>query len=319
MKKTALYGKPKKKRSVTKIVVAVVLIALGVLLCVTAAIVEMRQYPWRQRLGLKAPDPSELPDPPALVPSRDAYFVFVVDVPSPAPDQEMETPEVLPGEEEPEETPEASPQETAQEMPAQKQYTVIGTMKIPALEISANLLDGTGKELKYGAGHMPITAYPGQEGNCVIAGHRTYPFRYLDLLRNGDSIIIRFGDKLYTYSVYDSFEVEPTETWVLDPVEGHPYSLTLITCTPYMVSSHRLIVRAELVKINDQDFNPNGTEEDAQAEKAAESPEAAPKSAGETAPEEDGAAETAGGGTESAAAGSAESESAGGAEISPGA
>lgn len=313
MKKTALYGKPKKKRSVTKIVAAAVLIALGVLLCVAAAIVEMRQYPWRQRLGLKAPDPSELPDPPALVPSRDAYFVFVVDAPSPAPDQKMEPPEILPGEEEPE--------EPAREAPAQetkKQYTVIGAMKIPALEISVNLLEGTGKELKYGVGHMPITAYPGQEGNCVIAGHRTYPFRYLDLLRNGDIITIRFGDKLYTYSVYDLFEVEPTETWVLNPVEGHPYSLTLITCTPYMVSSHRLIVRAELIKINNEPFEPGGTEE-AQTEAEAgpgQTPAASPETTGGTAAEDVGAegaaSNEAEGAAVPAAAGEAEDAAAGG-------
>ncbi len=104
--------------------------------------------------------------------------------------------------------------------------------------------------MKYGVGHLPSTAAIGQKGNCAISGHRTFPFRYLDMLKEGDSVILKFGDNRYTYTVYESFTVLPEEVWVLDSVEGKEYVLTLITCTPYMVSSHRLIVRAELSDIN---------------------------------------------------------------------
>ena len=105
-------------------------------------------------------------------------------------------------------------------------------------------------EMKYGVGHVTGTAMPGEKGNCAISGHRPYPFRYLDTLTEGDKVIVKRDGVVYTYSVYESFEVLPEETWVLDNIIGEKYTLTLITCTPYMVSSHRLIVRARLIDID---------------------------------------------------------------------
>jgi len=236
-------------------VVALVLTALGLILVAIAAVLEARSYPWRLRLGLPAQDAAALPEPSPIVPDEEeAVVVYLEAVETPAGQQAgeapAEMPDILPGAEE-DTAEEETPAESA---PAQKQYTVIGTLKIPVLRVSQNILEGTGKELKYGVGRLTLSAYPGQKGNCVIAGHRPYPFRYLDLLNAGDIITIRFNGATYTYSVYESIEVLPTETWVLSPVKGHPYTLTLITCTPYLVSSHRLIVRAELTEIDGVPF-----------------------------------------------------------------
>ena len=117
------------------------------------------------------------------------------------------------------------------------------------LEVSQNLLEGAGREMKYGVGHLPGSAMPGQKGNCAIAGHRPYPFLYLDQLKSGDSIVIR-TDNTYTYTMYEALVVLPTDVWVLGLVKDEPYTLTLITCTPYPVDDHRLIIRARLTSIN---------------------------------------------------------------------
>ncbi|HHT17432.1 MAG TPA: class D sortase [Papillibacter sp.] len=241
-------------------IIVLVLVILGLVLVAVAVLLEARSYPWRHRLGLPAQDAAALPEPSPVVPAEEEAVVVYLEAvePTAAPevaDAPAETPEVLPGAEEDEE----AAGEPAEEIAPQKQYTVIGTLKIPALNVSQNILEGTGRELKYGVGRLTLSQYPGERGNCVIAGHRPYPFRYLDLLTQGDIISLRFSGLTYTYSVYESFEVLPTETWVLSPIKGHPYTLTLITCTPYLVSSHRLIVRAELTAIDGVPFEDPAT------------------------------------------------------------
>lgn len=129
---------------------------------------------------------------------------------------------------------------------------VIGMLSIPKINVDLLFTEGVTKDaLKYAVGHMPGTAMPGEVGNCAVAGHRSYTFgeyfNRLDELEVGDEISVQVGGKTYTYRVYESFLVEPSEVWVTEPVEDRKV-ITLITCHPVVAATHRLIVRGELIE-----------------------------------------------------------------------
>lgn len=202
--------------------------ALGLVLVVVAMALEAVDYPWGRLFGIV---PETLPDPAPIVLTGEDADSFLTDEVEPVPEDESG---ILPGE------------ETETGPPAA--YVRLGILKIPSLGVSQHVLEGTGRQMRYGVGHVVGTAGLGQEGNCAISGHRPSPFRYLDKLKEGDKITLGEGEDLYTYAVYESFSVLPEETWVLSDIPGETSTLTLITCTPYLVSSHRLIVRARLVE-----------------------------------------------------------------------
>ncbi len=210
------------------------LIVAGLLLLALAAGLELSRYPWRA--AVRAPRPAEaLPDPPPIVLEKeDAGRSVLPESEAPPPAEEDYA--RLPGEEA-----ESSP-------PAA--YVTLGTIKIPRLDLSAHVLEGTGRELRYGVGHLPGSAAVGAKGNSAVAAHRNLHFRYLNLLKPGDTVAVTAGENTFVYTVYESFEVEPDALWVLDPVENEDYVLTMITCTPYLTSTHRLIVRARLETVN---------------------------------------------------------------------
>ncbi len=126
----------------------------------------------------------------------------------------------------------------------------LGTIKIPKISLSENLVSGTGEEMYYGVGHLTTSALPGEAGNCVLAAHRNliaaHAFRYLDKLSEGDQVILTRGGETFTYTVYAAFTVRPDEGWVLDLQPDETHMLTLITCTPALNPTHRLIVWARL-------------------------------------------------------------------------
>ncbi|MFQ9695757.1 MAG: class D sortase [Zhenhengia sp.] len=129
---------------------------------------------------------------------------------------------------------------------------VMGIVSIPKMDINLMFVEGVTKQaLKFAIGHMPGTAMPGEVGNCALAGHRSYTFgeyfNRLDEVEVGDEIQITRGKETYTYKVYESFLVEPTEVWVTEPIEDKKI-VTLITCHPVVKATHRLIVRGELVE-----------------------------------------------------------------------
>jgi sortase A len=121
-------------------------------------------------------------------------------------------------------------------------------MTIPAINVDAPVVEGDGwEELKMGAGHRIGSANPGERGNMVISGHNDVYgeiFRHLEDVRIGDEVIVYAGDTPYRYSVVARMVVEPTEVSLLEPTPNA--TLTLITCHPYMVDTHRLVVIAEL-------------------------------------------------------------------------
>jgi sortase A len=138
----------------------------------------------------------------------------------------------------------------------------LGVVTIPVLEISENLLEGTTNDEMYqGIGHLTGSVMPGQRGNCVISAHRTSssgmePFRYLDLMQNGDHVFMEHHGKVYCYEMYNSFIVKLDETWVLQPnADEEPQMLTIVTCDPLIYPGgnrpNRLIVRAKLVSVSD--------------------------------------------------------------------
>jgi len=139
--------------------------------------------------------------------------------------------------------------ETQEESPVDKYLKgkeISGILEIPKLGVKAAILEGTDdRALKYTVGHYPQTANPGEKGNCVLLGHRNYVyghfFRRIDELKAGDQVVIKKDTYKYTYIVTESFVVSPEEVWVLDTTEDA--ILTMITCTPMVTYTDRLIVR----------------------------------------------------------------------------
>jgi len=125
----------------------------------------------------------------------------------------------------------------------------LGRIVIPAAGVDWAVVEGVTREnLKSGAGHMPETALPGQQGNAVISGHRsTYgaPFLHLHRVTIGDVISVETATGTHVYQVVDTFVVEPHDTWVTDQWDGA--WLTLTTCEPVLSASQRLVVVATLV------------------------------------------------------------------------
>lgn len=144
--------------------------------------------------------------------------------------------------------------EEIQENPADKYLegkNISGIIEIPKLGVKAAILEGTDdRALKYTVGHYPGTANPGEKGNFVLLGHRNYVyghfFRRINELEAGDEVVISKDTSAYTYYVTESFVVSPEEVWVLDQTDDSV--LTMITCTPMVTYTHRLIVRGILLE-----------------------------------------------------------------------
>jgi sortase A len=100
----------------------------------------------------------------------------------------------------------------------------------------------------YAAGYLSGGAWPGHAGNAVITGHDDRDgavFRRLGDLRRGDVVRVYAGAHAYRYAVSALRIVPATRTDVVRPTHGA--ILTLITCTPYLIDTQRLVVRARLL------------------------------------------------------------------------
>lgn len=129
---------------------------------------------------------------------------------------------------------------------------VLGIIEIPKIKVKDPIVEGVEKSnLKAGIGHVPGTPLPGQPGNCALAGHRNYAlkklFRRLDELENGDEVIIITKTETLRYTVTGKVVVEPDDVSVLQGSKDKSI-ISMITCTPMYVHSHRLVVFAELVE-----------------------------------------------------------------------
>lgn len=126
---------------------------------------------------------------------------------------------------------------------------IMATLEVPAIDLKLPIYHGTSDEvLKKGAGHLPQTSLPvgGESTHAVITGHTGMPaaklFSDLNKMQVGDRFYIYVLGKTLTYKVDKIYVIEPDDTKSLRVYEGKDY-VTLITCTPFGVNSHRLLVR----------------------------------------------------------------------------
>ena len=129
------------------------------------------------------------------------------------------------------------------------QEGVMAYVEIPKIGVLLPIYHGVGSDvLMKGVGHMPETSLPvgGESTHCVLAGHSgmTHARLFTDLpkLEIGDEFCIHVYDQTLTYTVDQIKPVIPTDTRDLTIVEGKDY-VTLLTCVPVGVNSHRLLVR----------------------------------------------------------------------------
>lgn len=126
---------------------------------------------------------------------------------------------------------------------------VMGAVEIPGIRVNLPIYHGISEEvLAKGVGHMPNSALPiGGEGNhTVLTGHTGLPsarlFTDLIKMKYGELFYLRVLGETLTYRVDQVKVVLPTDGSALEPETGKDYC-TLLTCTPYGVNSHRLLVR----------------------------------------------------------------------------
>lgn len=131
---------------------------------------------------------------------------------------------------------------------------IMGYIEIPAIDVSLPIYHGTEESvLQIAVGHLDWTSLPvgGMSTHCVLSGHRGLPsaklFTNLDKLAEGDVFMLRVLDEVLTYEVDQVLIVEPHETDALHIVEGEDYC-TLVTCTPYGINTHRLLVRGHRIE-----------------------------------------------------------------------
>ena len=131
---------------------------------------------------------------------------------------------------------------------------IMGYIEIPSIDVTLPIYHGTSEEvLQVAIGHIEGSSLPigGPSTHCVISGHRGLPssrlFTDIDQLSEGDLFTLLVLDETLTYEVDQIRIVEPDDTSLLEIEEGEDLC-TLVTCTPYGVNSHRLLVRGHRVE-----------------------------------------------------------------------
>ena len=125
---------------------------------------------------------------------------------------------------------------------------IMGSIEIPNIDVSLPIYHGTENSvLQIAVGHLEWTSLPvgGESTHCVLSGHRGLPsarlFTNLDKLSVGDTFVLRVLNEVLTYEITEIRIVEPTDTEALTIREGEDLC-TLVTCTPYGINTHRLLV-----------------------------------------------------------------------------
>lgn len=129
----------------------------------------------------------------------------------------------------------------------------MGYISIPKISVNLPIFHGISEEVLQNAiGHVPGTSLPigGQTSHSVISGHRGLPssrlFSDLDQLQIGDRWTISVMNETFTYEVDQILTVEPDDIQHIQMIEGQDL-MTLITCTPYGVNTHRLLIRGHRI------------------------------------------------------------------------
>ncbi len=130
---------------------------------------------------------------------------------------------------------------------------IMGTIEIPEIKVEYPIYHGTKDSvLAIAIGHIAGSSFPigGESTHCVLSGHRGLPsarlFTDLDKLVVGDTFVLRVLDEMATYEVDQIRIVLPFEVDELKLTAGEDYC-TLVTCTPYGINTHRLLVRGHRV------------------------------------------------------------------------
>ena len=131
---------------------------------------------------------------------------------------------------------------------------IMGYIEIPKIDVTLPIYHGTSEAiLQVAIGHLEWTSLPvgGEGSHCVVSGHRGLPrarlFTDLDQMEKGDTFLLRVLDEVLTYEVDQIKIVEPHETDELLIVEGEDFC-TLVTCTPYGINTHRMLVRGHRIE-----------------------------------------------------------------------
>ena len=135
---------------------------------------------------------------------------------------------------------------------------VMGYIKIPKINVEIPIYHGTSSEVLHkGVGHFESSSLPvGGEGtHSVLSAHRGLPsarlFTDLDQLKEGDLFYIYVLNKVLAYQVDQIRVIEPSDVSEFEIKDGEDY-ITLVTCTPYAVNTHRLLVRGTRVEYNEE-------------------------------------------------------------------
>ncbi len=136
---------------------------------------------------------------------------------------------------------------------------VIGYLKIPKIDVNLPIYHGTNsKTLQKGIGHFEKSSLPiGGEGtHAILSGHRGLPssrlLSDLNQLEKGDLFYIYVLDKILAYQVDQINVVEPSNIEPLKMEDGKDY-VTLVTCTPYAINTHRLLVRGKRIDYKEEE------------------------------------------------------------------
>lgn len=131
---------------------------------------------------------------------------------------------------------------------------LMGFVDIPSIGVSLPIYHGTSESvLQVGIGHLEWSSLPtgGESTHCVLSGHRGLPsaklFTDLNKLREGDVFTLKVLNETLTYEVDQIRTVLPNDLGELAISEGRDYC-TLVTCTPYGINTHRLLVRAHRIE-----------------------------------------------------------------------
>ena len=131
---------------------------------------------------------------------------------------------------------------------------IMGYIEIPAIDCFLPIYHGTNEAvLQTSIGHLEGSSLPtgGAGTHCVVSGHRGLPsarlFTDLDKLKEGDRFVLKVLDRTLTYEVDQILTVDPydLEALAIDPQQDY---CTLVTCTPYGINTHRLLVRGHRVE-----------------------------------------------------------------------
>lgn len=138
---------------------------------------------------------------------------------------------------------------------------IMGSIEIPNIKVNMPIYHGTSEEvLSAGAGHLEGTSLPigGMNTHSVITGHRGLPssklFVRLDEMKKGDIFLLRIYGKVLAYKVCEIKVVKADNTTSTDIEEGKDL-VSLVTCTPYGINSHRLIVTGSRIEYKQSDID----------------------------------------------------------------